>query len=112
MQFDAKAAKLPEPGQHFTISDCPGLRLEATVSTRSWVYRFKSPIDQRMRQVKIGAWPKVSISAAVVEWEKLRDIRAAGRDPPEERRAERQEEKVAEERERSGRRSANSSSPV
>lgn len=100
MQFDAKAAKLLEPGQHFTISDCPGLRLEATASTRSWVYRFKSPVDQRMRQIKIGAWPKVSISAAVVEWEKLRDIRAAGRDPAEERRAERQEEKAAEERAR------------
>jgi len=100
MQFDAKAAKLLEPGQHFTISDCPGLRLEATASTRSWVYRFKSPVDQRMRQVKIGAWPKVSISAAVVEWEKLRDIRAAGRDPAEERRAERHEEKAAEERAR------------
>ena len=100
MQFDAKAAKLLEPGQHFTISDCPGLRLEATASTRSWVYRFKSPVDQRMRQVKIGAWPKVSISAAIVEWEKLRDVRAAGRDPAEERRAERQEEREAAERAR------------
>jgi integrase len=46
-----------------------------------------------MRQVKIGTWPKMSISAATVEWERLRDIRAAGRDPANERRAERQSEK-------------------
>jgi hypothetical protein len=46
-----------------------------------------------MRQVKIGEWPKVSISAATTEWEKLRDIRADGRDPAAERRAERQQEK-------------------
>ena len=97
MQFDAKAAKLLEPGQHFTISDCPGLRLEASASTRSWVYRFKSPIDDRMRQVKIGTWPKMSLVAAMVEWEKLREIRAAGRDPAGERRAARKGEREAEE---------------
>jgi len=97
MQFDAKAAKLLEPGQHFTISDCPGLRLEASASTRSWVYRFKSPIDDRMRQVKIGTWPKMSLVAAMVEWEKLREIRATGRDPAEERRATRKGEREAEE---------------
>ncbi|MDN4057160.1 integrase family protein [Massilia sp. YIM B02769] len=95
MQFDAKAAKLLEPGQHFTISDCPGLRLEASASTRSWVYRFKSPIDDRMRQVKIGTWPKMSLVAAMVEWEKLREIRSAGRDPAEERRATRKSEREA-----------------
>jgi integrase len=48
-----------------------------------------------MRQVKIGTWPKLSISAATAEWEKLRDIRAEGRDPAAERRAGRQEEKEA-----------------
>lgn len=100
MQFDAKAAKLLEPGQHFTISDCPGLRLEATATTRTWVYRFKSPVDQRMRQVKIGAWPKLSIAGATVEWERLRAIRSEGRDPAEERRVDRQEEKTAKQRSR------------
>jgi integrase len=95
MQFDAREAKLLQPGQHFTISDCQGLRLEATASSRSWIYRFKSPLDQRMRQVKIGAWPAMSAAAAIVEWERLRDVRAAGRDPAEERRAARVQEKAA-----------------
>ncbi|MFC5548157.1 tyrosine-type recombinase/integrase [Massilia aerilata] len=93
MPFDAREAKLLEPGQHFTISECPGLRFEVSTSARSFIYRYKSPVDQRMRQVKIGEWPKTSISAATVEWEKLRDIRAAGRDPAVERRTNRLREK-------------------
>lgn len=92
MPFDAREAKLLEPGQHFTISECPGLRLEATASTRSWTYRYKSPVDGRMRQVKLGAWPAMSYHSAVVAWEKLRDDRAAGRDPSDQKRAARQAE--------------------
>lgn len=89
MKFDAKAAKLLEPGQHFTISECPGLRLEATSTTRSWTYRFKSPVDYKMRQVKIGNWPAMSLHAAIVQWEQLRDSRAAGKDLSDERRTAR-----------------------
>jgi integrase len=48
-----------------------------------------------MRQIKIGTWPKMSLAAATAEWEKLRDVRAAGRDPANERRDERQKEKDA-----------------
>ncbi|MEH6436674.1 tyrosine-type recombinase/integrase [Massilia sp. DD77] len=100
MQFDAKAAKLLQPGQHFTISDCPGLRLEATASTRSWTYRYKSPVDSRMRQVKIGTWPAMSYHSAVVAWEKLRDIRSSGEDPSDQRRAARQAEQAEREAQR------------
>lgn len=95
MQFDARAAKLLQPGQHFTISDCQGLRLEVSTKSRSWIYRYKSPIDQRMRQVKIGTWPEMSAARAEVEWEKLRDIRASGNDPAAERRASREDERAA-----------------
>lgn len=89
MRFDARAAKLLAAGAHMTIEGCPGLRLEATESRRSWVYRYKSPIDGRMRQVKIGQWPAMSPAAAAVEWENLREQRDAGRDPATERRAAR-----------------------
>lgn len=95
MQFDARAAKLLRPGQHFTISDCQGLRLEVSTKGRTWTYRYKSPVDQRMRQVKIGNWPEMSPARAEVEWESLRDARSAGRDPAVERRASRLEEKAA-----------------
>ena len=80
MQFDARTAKLLSPGQHFTISDCPGLRLEASTARRSWIYRYKSPVDARMRQVKLGEWPAMSPAAAQVAWEKARADRDAGVD--------------------------------
>ena len=95
MQFDARTAKLLQPGQHFTISDCQGLRLEVSTKGRAWTYRYKSPVDQRMRQVKIGEWPEMSPARAEVEWEKLRDARAAGRDPAVERRVAREDERAA-----------------
>lgn len=86
--FDARSAKLLAPGAHLTIPEAPGLRLEATKSTRSWVYRYKSPVDGRMRQTKLGRWPAMSYQAAWVEWEKLRQLREAGGDPAMTKRAE------------------------
>lgn len=80
MQFDARAAKLLESGQHLTIDGHPGLRLEATQSTRTWVYRYKSPVNGKMRQKKIGRWPATSFAAAIVAWEGMREKRDAGVD--------------------------------
>ncbi|WUR11934.1 integrase family protein [[Empedobacter] haloabium] len=93
MPFDVRAAKLLEAGQHFTISECPGLRLQATASKRTWIYRYKSPVDQRMKQTKIGEWPATSISAATVEWERLRADRLKGADVSAAKRQARAEEK-------------------
>lgn len=95
MSFDARAAKLLPPGEHFTMPDCPGLRFEVSASARAWIYRYKSPVDGRMRQVKLGEWPAMSVNVAKVEWEKLRDQRANGQDPAAERRAQRIQEKEA-----------------
>lgn len=89
MYFDARAAKLLKPGEHMTIPDHPGLRLECTTTRRSWIYRYKSPIDGRMKQSKIGAWPAMSPAAAIVEWEKLRTARDSGRDVAAEKKAAR-----------------------
>lgn len=86
MQFDARAAKLLTAGQHFTIDECPGLRLKATATTRTWLYRYKSPVDGKMRQAKIGEWPAVSVSAAIAAWEKLRKARDSGVDAATEKR--------------------------
>lgn len=81
MHFDARAAKQLQPDQHIMVDGCPGLRLEATATTRTWTYRYKSPVDGRMRQKAIGRWPAISLGAAVAAWEKLRDARDAGTDP-------------------------------
>lgn len=95
MQFDARAAKLLEPGRHLTIDGYPGLRLEATATARAWTYRYKSPVNGNMRQKKLGRWPAMSIAAAIVEWERLRDLRDAGVDIAVEAKAARQASKAA-----------------
>ncbi|VVD29214.1 tyrosine-type recombinase/integrase [Paraburkholderia dioscoreae] len=81
MHFDARAAKQLQPDQHLTVADCPGLRLVATKTTKSWTYRYKSPVDGRMKQTKIGEWPAMSPATATVAWEKLREARNEGQEP-------------------------------
>jgi integrase len=80
MPFDARAAKLLQPGEHITLQEHPGLRLVASTRGRSWIYRYKSPVDTGMRQVKLGAWPAMGYPQAVVAWEEKRDTRATGVD--------------------------------
>lgn len=95
MQFDARAAKLLKPGGHLTFEGCPGLRLEATETRRTWTYRYKSPVSGGTKQVRIGHWPAVSPARAEVDWEQLRELRDAGRCPATERREERAEAAAA-----------------
>lgn len=76
MHFDAKAAKQLQPGSHLSIA--PGLRLEARASKKTWIYRYRNPLDGRMKQAKIGEWPAMSPAAAIAGWEKMRAARAAG----------------------------------
>ena len=64
-----------------------GLRLEATASRRSWTYGFKSPVDGRMRQQKLGEWPAMSYASAIAKWQEIRARRDSGEDPALTRRA-------------------------
>lgn len=78
MRFDARAAaKLPS-GDHMTFEGFPGLRLQASTSRKSWTYRYKSPVDSRMRQVKLGEWPAMSFAGAIAAWQKSRVERDSG----------------------------------
>ena len=86
--FDARAAKALVAGNHLTFESAPGLRLQATASTRTWVYRYKSPTDDRMRQVRLGHWPVMSPTAALVAWQHAREARALGADIAVRRRIE------------------------
>jgi integrase len=96
MQFDAREAKLLAPGAHIIMDDYPGLRLKASATGRSWIYRYKSPVDGKMRQIKIGNWPALSAPAAIVKWEELKLARDGGSDPSVEKKAERVHEQAAE----------------
>lgn len=89
MKFDARAAKQMQAGAHMIIDGCPGLRLIASATRRTWAYRYKSPVTGQMKQVKIGEWPAMSVAAATVAWEDLRAARDGGADPAAERRVAR-----------------------
>jgi integrase len=95
LPFDARAAKLLQPGEHLTLQEHPGLRLVATAARRTWTYRYKSPIDSGMRQVKIGEWPAMTYPAAAVEWDSLRTKRNSGVDLQLAKRTARREERAA-----------------
>ena len=95
MQFDARQARELAPGAHLTIGDAPGLRLVASTTGRAWVYRYKSPTDGRMRQIKLGNWPAMNIGHAWAAWDSARTARAAGHDPAVERRRDRHEARAA-----------------
>lgn len=95
MPFDARAAKLLQPAQHLTVlPEHPGLRLVAGATKRTWIYRYRSPVDDGLRQVKLGEWPKMGYPEAAVEWAKLRDRREAGEDPALQKKAARRQAEV------------------
>lgn len=91
MFFDARAAKLLQPGDHLVVDGCPGLRLVATATRRTWTYRYKAVATERMKQVSIGHWPAMPVQAAAAAWQALRDQRAAGEDPGKAKRTRRAE---------------------
>jgi len=78
MRFDARAAATLPSGDHMTFAEFPGLRLQASSNRKSWTYRYKSPVDSRMRQVKLGEWPAMSFAGAIAAWEKSRAARDSG----------------------------------
>ncbi|MEX3982783.1 tyrosine-type recombinase/integrase [Paraburkholderia sp. EG287A] len=86
MKFDPRAAKLLKPGELLTIDGCPGLRLVASDTRRTWTYRYRSKVDGKVKQVALGQWPAMPIAAAAGAWQAARDARDAGRDLADERR--------------------------
>lgn len=84
--FDARRARALAPGDHIVVDEAPGLRLEAAQTTRAWVYRYRSPVDGRMRQVKLGRWPAMGLPAALTAWQAVKDRRDGGVDPALEKR--------------------------
>lgn len=81
MQFDARAANLLRPGQHLVVGGCPGLRLEVTPSSKTWRYRYRSPLDGRMKLAALGQWPRMGIMEAAQAWQEKRQQRGDGVEP-------------------------------
>lgn len=100
MHFDSRTAKALQAGQHITFTDYPGLRLSASAKLRTWIYRYRSSVDGRIRQVAIGHWPAMSFPAAIVSWEALKNQRDSGSDPVLSAKQEKIEAKAFIEKER------------
>ncbi|MEP7280454.1 MAG: Arm DNA-binding domain-containing protein, partial [Rubrivivax sp.] len=90
--FDPRSARALKAGEHLIVGQAPGLRLEATAGGQSWIYRYRSPVDGRMRQVKLGRWPTLGLPAALAAWQGVKALRDAGGDPAAQRRERRQAE--------------------
>lgn len=87
MKLDIRAVKQLQSGEHYTVEGCPGLRIAATQSGRTWTYRYKEPGSARMKQVKLGTWPAMPLAQAVGKWHAAKAKRDAGVDPTAEKRA-------------------------
>ncbi len=86
MLFDARSAKLLAPGDHLVVDGCPGLRLVATQTRKTWTVRYKDAAG-RMKQLALGQWPVMPVHAAMTGWQELKDKRAAGVDPVQARKS-------------------------
>jgi integrase len=87
--FDARAAKALKAVDHLTVPSALGLRLETTQQHCTWTYRYRSPVDGRMLQVRLGRWPALGLPGALAAWERMKQQRDAGGDPAAEKRAKR-----------------------
>ena len=87
-QFSARDVKLAEPGEEFIIPSAKGLRLVVTTVRKTWIYRYRDEAG-KLKQVKLGEWPKMGEPAAVAAWATLRADRQSGVDPAAQRRLER-----------------------
>jgi integrase len=90
-RFDPAEARALIVGGWLTFDGYPGLRLVRSGRPVTFVYRYRSPVDDRIRRIKLGNWPRCSWERAVALWEDVRRRRDEGVDPVLERRAKRLE---------------------
>lgn len=59
-----------------------GLRLVASpTGTKSWIYRYRSPTDGKMRQMKLGTYPAMPMKEARKKRDEQKELRDQGNDP-------------------------------
>ena len=90
MKFDANEIRRMPPGTDEGIDGFVGLRMAATIKRRTWIDRYRSPLDGKMKQIKLGEWPALPFAAAIAAWEEQCRIRSSGLDVALNRKLERQ----------------------
>ncbi|MFD1304167.1 tyrosine-type recombinase/integrase [Methylobacterium marchantiae] len=91
---DVLVRGVPAPASgRIELSDtrCKGLELRVTSGgARSWSFRFRDPRSGRVTRATIGAYPEISLADARERANGLRRSVAAGLNPVEEKRRERE----------------------
>lgn len=86
---DLKARNMLPGARPLAHGLIPGLRLEpgAIKGQGKWILRFVSPVTGKRRDMGLGRYPEVGISAARTSGTVARELIAAGEDPIEQRGA-------------------------
>jgi len=81
------ASRTTTPGY---LGDGGGLYLQVSpAGTKSWIYRFRSPVTGRMREMGLGSFPTITLARARLLATQAREMVATGRDPINDRDAAR-----------------------
>ena len=86
--LSAKAIEAMKPSSPIKadIGENAGLRVKCgSTGVKTFFYRYKSPVTEKLTQLKIGNYPHVSLAEARVELAKLKNLRKSGVCPKAER---------------------------
>tara|TARA_R110001583_G_C5669027_1_gene410519 strand:- start:11178 stop:12446 length:1269 start_codon:yes stop_codon:yes gene_type:complete len=76
-----------------------GLRVScANAGAKTFFYRYKSPITNKLRQIKIGRFPSTSLAEARVELQALKTIRQNGHCPASEKKQAKKDKVITEQK--------------
>ncbi|MBA6390453.1 tyrosine-type recombinase/integrase [Colwellia sp. BRX10-3] len=79
------------------IEENEGLRVScAKAGTKTFCYRYKSPITNKLCQIKIGRFPSISLADARVKLQELKVIRNDGRCPASEQKIAKKDKAIIE----------------
>ena len=91
--LSSMALKAMKPGDKVLVDtgENRGLRLRCgNAGTKTFFYRYKSPLSQKLTQVTIGRFPGVSLADARLKLQELKTVKNSGRCPAAEAKAEKQ----------------------
>lgn len=81
------------------IGENEGLRVnKGKTGLTSFFYRFRSPIDNSLKKVKIGTYPDMSLAEARLELQKMKTKRRAGICPSQELKDLKEQKKIEQEK--------------
>jgi len=76
-----------------------GLRVScANAGAKTFFYRYKSPLTNKLRQIKIGRFPSTSLAEARVELQALKTIRQDGHCPASEQKQAKKDKAITEQK--------------